>query len=87
MGGTKAIGQKPGVTDADEAFGQHVQKEAESHALWFEGQQAMIGNGHAMGVATQIAQHLRALVKRVVFVAEVLVFFGQKFRFLGGIAA
>ena len=28
-----------------------------------------------------------ALVKRVVFVAEVLVFFGQKFRFLGGIAA
>jgi hypothetical protein len=24
-----------------------------------KGQQAMIGNGHAMGVATQIAQHLR----------------------------
>ncbi len=69
------------MTDADEAFGQHVQKEtaqelggakshcaglatvgvilpAESHALLVEGQQAMIGNGHAMGVATEIAQHL-----------------------------
>jgi hypothetical protein len=69
------------VTDADEAFGQHVQKEtaqelggakshcaglatvgvilpAKSHALFLEGQQAMIGNGHAMGVATEVAQHL-----------------------------
>ena len=64
------------MTDADEAFGQHVQKEtaqelggakshcaglatvgvilpAESHALLVEGQQAVIGNGHAMGVATE----------------------------------
>ena len=32
---------------------------AESDALLFEGQQAMIGNGHAMGVAAQIAQHLK----------------------------
>jgi len=31
---------------------------AESHALLLEGQQAMIGNGHAMGVATEVAQHL-----------------------------
>jgi len=29
-----------------------------SDALLVEGQQAMIGNGHAMGVATEIAQHL-----------------------------
>ena len=70
-GNPKAIGQEPEVTDANEPFGQHVQKEAtqelrggqghltglatvgvilpaESHALLFEGQQAMIGNGHAM---------------------------------------
>ena len=80
-GSPKAIGEKAEVTDADEAFGQHVQKEAaqelggakshlallatvgvilpaEGDALLFEGQQAMIGNGHAMGVATEIAQHL-----------------------------
>ena len=31
---------------------------AESDALLVEGQQAMIGNGHAMGVAAEIAQHL-----------------------------
>ena len=30
-----------------------------SDALLVEGQQAMIGNGHTMGVATQIAQHLQ----------------------------
>src|SRR5437870_1323371 len=81
-GNPKAIGQEPEVTDANEPFGQHVQKEAtqelrggqghltglatvgvilppESHALLFEGQQAMIGNGHAMGVAPEIAQHLQ----------------------------
>jgi hypothetical protein len=63
------------VTDADEAFGEHVQKKAaqelcrgqchlallaaagiilpaESDAFLIEGQQAVIGNGHAMGVAT-----------------------------------
>jgi hypothetical protein len=63
------------VTDADEAFGQHMQKEAaqelgrsqchlallatagiilpaESDAFLIEGKQAVIGNGHAMGVAT-----------------------------------
>ena len=28
MGSPKAIGEKAEVTDADEAFGQHVQKEA-----------------------------------------------------------
>ena len=31
---------------------------AEGDALLVEGQQAMIGNGHAMGVAAEIAQHL-----------------------------
>lgn len=31
---------------------------AEGDAFLFEGQQAMIGNGHAMGVTTEIAQHL-----------------------------
>ena len=31
---------------------------AESDALLIEGQQAVIGNGHAMGVAAEIAQHL-----------------------------
>ena len=31
---------------------------AESDAFLIEGQQAVIGNGHAMSVATQIAQHL-----------------------------
>ena len=69
------------MTDANEASGEHVQKEApqelgggECHlalfaavgvilpakgdALLVEGQQAMIGNGHAMGVAAEIAQHL-----------------------------
>ena len=81
-GSAKAIGEKAEVTDADEAFGQHVQKEAaqelgggqghltllaavgvilpaEGDALSFKGQQSMIGNGHAMGVATEIAQHLQ----------------------------
>src|SRR5437899_11723212 len=80
-GSSKTIGQKAEVTDADEAFGQHVQKEAaqelggsqyhltllatvgvilptKSDLLLLEGQQAMIGDGHAMGVATEIAQHL-----------------------------
>jgi len=69
------------VTNADEAFGQHVQKEAtqelggnqrhltllaavgvilpaKGNALLVEGQQTMIGDGHAMGVAAEIAQHL-----------------------------
>jgi len=32
---------------------------AESHTLLLERQQAMIGNGHAMGVATEVAQHLQ----------------------------
>ena len=32
---------------------------AESHVLLIEGQQAVIGNGHAMGIATEIAQHLQ----------------------------
>jgi hypothetical protein len=73
--GAPSIGEEAEVTDADEAFGQHVQEEAaqelggiqghltllatagvilpaEGHAFLFEGQQAMIGNGHAMGVAT-----------------------------------
>jgi len=81
-GSPKAIGQKAKVPDADEAFGQHVQKEtaqelrgakshltflatagvilpAEGHALLFEDQQAMIGDSHAMGVATEITQHLQ----------------------------
>ena len=81
-GSPKAIGEKAEVPDADEAFGQHVQKEtaqelggakshftllaaagvilpAESHVLLLEGQQAMIGNSHAMGVATEIVQHLQ----------------------------
>src|SRR5206468_8880745 len=31
---------------------------AESHALLLEGQQAMIGKGHAVGIATEVAQHL-----------------------------
>ena len=31
---------------------------AEGDALLVEGQQAMIGDGHAMGVAAEIAQHL-----------------------------
>jgi len=31
----------------------------ERHALLFEGQQAVIGNRHAVGVAPQIAQHLQ----------------------------
>ena len=31
----------------------------ESHALSFEGQQTVIGNRHAMGVAAEIAQHLQ----------------------------
>ena len=70
------------MTDADEAFGKHVQKEAaqklidnqshepflvavrvilptEAHPVRFEGQQTMIGNGHAVGVATEIAQNLQ----------------------------
>ena len=69
------------MTDADEAFGQHVQKEtaqelvgakshcaglatvgvilpAESHALLVEGQQAMIGNGHAMGPAGEAIDYV-----------------------------
>ena len=69
------------MTDAHEASGEHVQKEApqelvgaQSHralltavgvilpakgdALLVEVQQAMIGDGHAMGVAAEIAQHL-----------------------------
>src|ERR1051325_1744980 len=73
--------QKAKVTNADETFGQHVQKEtaqelrccqrhlallatagiilpAESDALLIKGQQAVIGNGHTMRVATQITQHL-----------------------------
>jgi hypothetical protein len=73
------MGEETAVTDADEAFGEHVQKEtaqelggakghcaglasvgvilpAESHALLLDGQQAMIGNGQAMGVATEVAQ-------------------------------
>ena len=75
VGSPKAIGEKAEVPDADEAFGQHVQKEAtqelgggqrhltllatvgvilpaESHAFLIEGQQAVIGDGYAMGVAT-----------------------------------
>ena len=70
------------MTDAHEAFRQHLQEEAtqelgsdkghgallatagvilpaESHTLLFEGQQAVIGNRHAMGVAAEIAQHLQ----------------------------
>ena len=69
------------MADANEASGEHVQKEApqelggskchlallaavgvilpaKGDALLVEGQQAMIGNGHAMGVAAEIAQHL-----------------------------
>ncbi len=69
------------MTDADEASGEHVQKEApqelgggkchlallatvgvilpaKGDALLVEGQQAMIGNGHAMGVTAEVAQHL-----------------------------
>jgi hypothetical protein len=80
-GSSKTIGQKAEVTAADEALGQHVQKEAaqelgggqchltllatvgvilpaEGNALLFGGQQSMIGHGHAMGVATEMAQHL-----------------------------
>jgi len=38
---------------------------AESHMFLFEGQQAMIGNSHAMGVATGLAQHLRGTTERV----------------------
>ena len=78
----KAIGEKAEVTDAHEASGKHVQKEApqelrraqghlavfaavgvilpaKGDALLVEGQQAMIGDRHAMGVATEIAQHLQ----------------------------
>jgi len=74
-GSPPAIGEKAEVTDADEAFGEHVQKEtaqelggakshcarlatvgvilpAKSDAFLLAGQQAMIGNGQAMGVAT-----------------------------------
>ena len=81
-GSPKAIGEKAEVPDADEAFGEHVEKETaqelsgieshltllgtasvilptEGHALLIEGQQAMIGNSHAMSVATEIAQHLK----------------------------
>src|SRR5215472_18566413 len=36
---------------------------AESDVLSIECQQAMIGNGHAMGVAAQIAQHLHRTAK------------------------
>ena len=80
-GSAKAVGQEAEVADADEAFGQHVQKEAaqelgraqshhallvavgvilpaEGDAFSVEGQQAMIGDGDAMGVAAEIAQHL-----------------------------
>ena len=32
---------------------------AKGDTLLIEGQQAMIGNGHAMGVTPQIAQHLK----------------------------
>src|SRR5579859_4236161 len=74
-GRPKAIRWKAEVTDADEAFGQYVQKEAaqelsrsqchlallapagiilpaEGDAFLIEGQQAVIGDGHAMGVTT-----------------------------------
>src|ERR1700739_1166724 len=36
---------------------------AESDVLSIECQQSMIGNGHAMGVAAQIAQHLHRAAK------------------------
>ena len=81
-GSAKVIGEKAEVTDAHEASGKHVQKEApqelrraqghlavfaavgvilpaKGDALLVEGQQAMIGDRHAMGVATEIAQHLQ----------------------------
>src|SRR5437667_11209575 len=86
-GSSKMIGQKAEVTDADEAFGQHVQKEAaqelggsqwhltllatvgvilpaEGNAVLVAGQKAMIGNGHAMGVATERAQQLHGTAER-----------------------